>query len=187
MLKNSFWLGLVITLLFTGIVVLGYWYFFAPKDKVVIDNPTAQELNIKINQQSYILAKEQSLVLDLPTAKYRLQYVFKNEMVDTMVEIRSPRTLINPTKSDYYVFTRPYGVGNNRDSIFVSNFLEIDQKVYFGQIKHHNSLVIDQFTLNLNQDYPKLIKRNDKSNQKTRIRKVFRKEDFKQFYFNHYQ
>ncbi|HEY4540609.1 MAG TPA: hypothetical protein VIG94_11460 [Faecalibacter sp.] len=185
MKKNPSLLGLLIILGVLGIIVIIYNLFLSKKDGYIIDNPTEQIIKMSINQQEYTIAPQQQVRLDLERGKHKIAYEFGNKKVDTVIEIRRPSGVINPTLSDYYVFTRPYGVRKNKDSIFTSHHIAIDNKAYLGMITKEDDLYIEDFYYNLDQDYPKIFLKSDE--KKTDLSKIFNKEDFKQFYFENYE
>lgn len=185
MKRNPSLTGFLIILGALGVIVLIYNLFLSKKDGYVIDNPSDKILNITIDQQKITVAPQQFVRLDLDRGKRRIQYAFNGKNVDTIIEINRASGLINPTLSDYYIFTRPYGNRPNKDSIFTSHNIAIDNKAYLGLISKKENLYIEDFYYNLDQDYPSLfIKSGDKN---TDLSKIFRKEEFKQFYFENYE
>ncbi|MDO3388832.1 hypothetical protein QWI17_23495, partial [Gilvimarinus sp. SDUM040013] len=75
----------------------------------------------------------------------------------------------------------------NKDSIFLSNNIAIDNKVYHGIIEKSSQLYIENFYYNIDQDYPKMFIKSGGSEKATDLSKIFNKEDFKQFYFENYE
>ena len=185
MKKNPSLVGLVMIFAILGVIVIIYNLFLNKKDGYVIDNPTDQTINIKISDANYTIAPQQNVRIDLDLGKHTIQYDYKGKNVDTVIQIRRASGVINPTLQDYYVFTRPYGHRENVDSIFKSRHIAIDNKAYLGIITKEQGLYIEDFYYNLDQDYPRIfLKSSDKT---TDLSKIFRKEDFKQFYFENYQ
>lgn len=184
MKKNPTLLGLIITI---GIVILCYLVyalFFNKKDSYLIANPTDKSLELKIDGQNYIVAPKQITDIELSPGKHQLNFQYEGKTIDTIFEVKYYNGLINPTKADYYIFTRPYGPGRNKDSLFTTQTITIDDKVFYGNIQHDNSLYIQGFYYNLDQNYPKaFIKKGDHVD----VSKIFSKEDFKQFYFENYE
>lgn len=184
MKKNPSLIGLLIT---AGIVIISYLiyvFFLEKKDSYLIANPSGESISLTIDKQQYIVAPEQVTEVRLSPGSHNLNFDYKGKTVDTVFDVKNYNGVINPTKADYYIFTRPYGAGRNRDSLFTSQTLTIDQKVYYGNIKHSNSLYIQGFYYNLNTDYPKFFL---KKGMPTDLSKIFSKEDFKQFYFENYE
>jgi len=185
MKKNPSLIGFLLILGALGVIVLVYNLFLSKKDGYVIDNPSDKTINIVIDKENYTIAPQQFVRLDLQKGKRKFQYEFNGKKIDTVIEIRRASGLINPTLTDYYIFTRPYGNRPNKDSIFTSQHIAIDNKAYLGIITKAQNLYIEDFYYNLDQNYPKLFIRNDE--KKTDLSKIFRKEDFKQFYFENYE
>ena len=185
MKKNPSLFGFLIILGALGVIILVYNLFLSKKDGYVIDNPSDKTLNVSIDQQKYTIAPQQSVRLEIAKGKRNIQYNYNGKNVDTIIEIRRASGLINPTLTDYYIFTRPYGNRSNKDSIFTSQNIAIDNKAYLGIITKAENLYIEDFYYNLDQDYPKLFIRNN--DKKTDLSKIFRKEEFKQFYFENYE
>ena len=180
MKKNPALLGLLITIIVTIASYSVYTLFFDKKDNYLIANPSKKSLLINIDNQEYTIAPQQTTEIKLTPGKHAIKFEFDGNLVDTIFEVKHHNGLINPTRSDYYTFTRPYGPARNIDSLFTSQTLTIDDKVYFGNIEHSNELYIQGFYYNLNHKYPKFF---IKKNMPTDISKIFNKEDFKQFYF----
>ena len=185
MKKNPSLFGFLIILAALGVIVLVYNTFLSKKDGYIIDNPTDKSLKINIDEEQYTLAPQQFIRLEIAKGKRKIKYDFNGVSVDTIIEIRRASGLINPTLTDYYIFTRPYGNRPNKDSIFTSQNIAIDNKAYLGIISKNQNLYMEDFYYNLDQDYPKLFIRNN--DKKTDLSKIFRKEDFKQFYFENYE
>ena len=185
MKRNPSLTGFLIILGALGAIVLIYNLFLSKKDGYVIDNPSDKTLNITIDQQQYTIAPQQFVRLELDKGKRKIQYNINGKDVDTIIEIRRASGLINPTLTDYYIFTRPYGNRPNKDSIFTANNIAIDNKAYLGLISKEQNLYIEDFYYNLDQDYPSLFLKSGE--RKTDLSKIFRKEEFKQFYFENYE
>jgi len=185
MKKNPSLIGLLVILAVLGVIVVVYNFILSKEDGYIIDNPTDKTVNISIDETDYTLAPQQSVRLDLDKGKHAIKYEYNGKKVDTLLEIRRSSGLINPTLTDYYIFTRPYGVRPNKDSIFTSRHLSIDNKAYLGIITKEQTLYIEDFYYNLDQDYPKIFLKS--SDKKTDLSKIFTKEGFKQFYFENYE
>ena len=185
MKRNPSFIGFLAILAIMGVIVLIYNFVLSKADGYVIDNPTEKTLKIQIGNDNFTIAPQQFVRVDLQKGKHAVKYDFNGKKVDTVIEIKRPSGLFNPALVDYYVFTRPYGVRANKDSIFTSRNIAIDNKAYLGLITKEENLYIEDFYYNLDQDYPKVfLKSGDKN---TDLSKIFRKEEFKQFYFENYQ
>ena len=185
MKKNPSLIGLLLVLGLLGVIVIVYNFILSKDDGYLIDNPSDQTIRMQIDEQVYTVAPQQFVRLELPKGKHTIKYDFKDKKVDTVIEINKASGLFNPTLTDYYVFTRPYGVRPEKDSIFTSRNIAIDNKAYLGIISKEDELYIEDFYYNLDQKYPRIfLKSGDK---KTDLSKIFNKEDFKQFYFENYE
>lgn len=185
MKKNSSLIGFLLILAILGVIVLIYNFVLSKPDGYVIDNPSDNTINMRIDERDFTIAPQQFVRIDLPKGEHTLKFQYNGKQVDTVIEIRRSAGLINPTLSDYYVFTRPYGVRENKDSIFKSRNIAIDNKAYLGNIFKADKMYEEDFYYNLDQKYPKVFIKN--SEKKTDLSKIFRKEDFKQFYFENYE
>lgn len=184
MKKNPTLIGLLLTI---GIVMVSYMVyilFLEKKDSYLIANPSEESLQIKIDEQKYTIAPKQTTEIKLSPGTHRINFDYQGKTTDTVFDVQYYNGLINPTRADYYVFTRPYGAARNRDSLFTSQTLAIDEKVYYGNIKHSDDLYIQGFYYNLNHDFPKFFIRKG---EHVDVSKIFSKEDFKQFYFENYE
>lgn len=184
MKKNPSLIGLLVTL---GIVLCSYGVyklFLEKSDSYLIANPSETSIDLKIDGKKYLIAPKQTTEIQLTPGEHRLNFELEGKKIDTTFNVKYHNGLLNPTRSDYYIFVRPYGPARNRDSLFTSQTITIDQKVYFGNIKHSNELYIQGYYYNLDQKYPKFFYKKD---QKTDLSKIFSKEDFKQFYFENYE
>lgn len=184
MKKNPNLYGLLITIGITILCYAVYKIFLEKKDSYLIANPTEESIRLKIDKQDYIVAPKQTTEIKLTPGQHKIQYTFNGKTTDTIFEVKYYNGLLNPTRADYYVFVRPYGPGRNRDSLFTSQKIVIDDKVYYGNIKHENGLYIQGFYYNLNHDYPKFFVNKG---EHVDVSKIFSKEDFKQFYFENYE
>ncbi len=184
MKKNPSLIGLLATIGIVIVCYLIYIFFLDKKDSYLIANPTEESIQIKIDEQNYVIAPNQTTDIQLTPGKHNLNFNYKGKTVDTVFDVKNYNGVINPTKADYYIFVRPYGAGRNRDSLFTSQTLTIDEKVYYGNIRHSNDLYIQGFYYNLNTHYPKFFL---KKGEPTDLSKIFSKEDFKQFYFENYE
>ncbi|WP_312312721.1 hypothetical protein [Empedobacter brevis] len=187
MKKNPSLVGLLIVCGLAALIIIIYNVFLSKKDGYIIDNPSNKTLVIKINDKDFTIAPQQNARVDLAKGKAHIIYTFNNKNVDTVVTITRANGFINPTGQEYYTFTRPYGVRKNKDSIFLSNNIAIDNKIYHGIIEKSSQLYIENFYYNIDQDYPKMFIKSAGSEKATDLSKIFSKEDFKQFYFENYE
>ncbi|WP_413532574.1 hypothetical protein [Empedobacter brevis] len=187
MKKNSSLIGLLIVCGLIALIVIIYNSFLNKKDGYVIDNPSNKTLTIKINDKDFTIAPQQNARVELKKGKTHIVYNFNNKNVDTIVNITRANGFINPARQEYYTFTRPYGVRKNKDSIFLSNNIAIENKIYHGIIEKSSQLYIENFYYNIDQDYPKMFIKSAGSEKATDLSKIFNKEDFKQFYFENYE
>ncbi len=185
MKKNPSLIGFLLILAILGVIVIVYNVFLSKPDGYVIDNPTDKTIQMKIDDKEYTIAAQQLVRIELEKGKHTLKYNFNGKNVDTVIQVRRPSGVFNPTLSEYYVFTRPYGHRENADSLFTSRHVTIDDKAYLGMITKEQTLYIEDFYYNLDQDYPKIFLKSGE--MKTDLSKIFNKEDFKQFYFENYQ
>ncbi|MDD3772630.1 MAG: hypothetical protein RBT46_02680 [Weeksellaceae bacterium] len=184
MKKNPVVSGLLITIGITVLCYLVYIVFLEKKDSYLITNPSEEYLEVQIDGQKYTIAPQQYIPIQLKGGEHSLQFDFDGKSTDTVFMVTRANAVINPTRSDYYVFIRPYGGGRNVDSLFTSQTLTIDERVYNGNITHYNDLYIQDFYYNLDQDYPKMFL---KKGVEVNLSKIFSKSDFKQFYFENYE
>ncbi len=187
MKKNPSLIGLLTICGLAVLILIVYNVFLNKKDGFVIDNPSDKTLSIKINNQNYTVAPQQQARIDLPKGKTKILYSFNNQQIDTVINITRVNGMINPTRQEYVTFTRPYGIRKNKDSIFLSNNLAIDDKVYHGMIEKSSQLYIENFYYNIDQEYPKMFIKSSGSEKATDLSKIFNKEHFKQFYFENYE
>lgn len=184
MKKNPTVFGLIITIGIVAISYLIYALFLNKKDSYLIANPSGESIELFIDEKSFVIAPNQITPIELSPGSHSMKFQYDGQQIDTVFEVKFHNGLINPTKSDYYIFTRPYGAGRNRDSLFTSQTITIDEKVFYGNIQHQNSLYIQGFYYNLDQDYPKVFMNKGEDID---VSKIFSKEDFKQFYFENYE
>jgi hypothetical protein len=184
MKKNPTVFGLIITLGIVLVCYLIYALFLNKKDSYLIANPSDKSLEIKIDGQAFILAPNQTTNIDLTPGKHTLHFDWEGKTIDTLFDVNYHNGLINPTQAEFFIFTRPYGPGRNKDSLFTSQSMTIDEKVFFGNIQQSNDLYIQGFYYNLDQDYPKVFM---KKGEHVDVSKIFSKDDFKQFYFENYE
>ncbi len=163
-----------------------YWAKIDQKNYIALDNPTDQLLEVEINQESYILSPYQTLSISLGKGRHRLRVLQKDSTYKSYEILRGDevRALINPTLSSYVIYKRYYGKAVNRDSLIRSHQSRVDSILYFGELYTTDSLYIKGFYLNVDQSYPVITKSMDTISA---IPKIFRKDQFKQFYRQNYQ
>lgn len=184
MKKNPTIYGLLITIGITILCYVFYLFFLEKKDSYLITNPSSDYLKVQIDGKEYTVAPKQFTAIELLKGKHAISFDLSDKKIDTVFTVTRANAIINPTRSDYYVFVRPYGAGRNRDSIFTHQTTTIDNRVYYGNITHHDEIYIEDFYYNLDQKYPKFFL---KKGIPTDISKIFSKDDFKQFYFENYE
>lgn len=185
MKKNPALIGFLVVLLALGLIVLFYNTFLNKETGYVIDNPSQEKLVLDISNSTFTIAPNQTLRVNLEKGKHTLKYTYNNNEIDTVITIQKMNGLLNPTGAIYYTFNRPYGVRENVDSLFKTNHITIDDKVYYGKILKSDRLYIENFYYNLDEKFPKMfIKKGD---HHTDLMKIFNEEDFKQFYFENYE
>lgn len=184
MKNNPTLIGLALAILIVLFSVAFYFVFLNKKDFYLIDNPSDEIIELKINDVSYKLAPHQNVEVNLEKGEYRLIVLYNGKETDTTFHVNSTRGLINPTKTDYYIFERPYGHRENIDSLYTSHETLIDDKIYLGRIDIKNDFYIEDFYYNLTQSYPKFFMKKYKDSD---LKKIFTKQEFKQFYFRHYE
>lgn len=184
MKKNPSLIGLVVTIAILAAAYFTYKLFLEKKDSYLIANPTEHSIKLKIDNQDYSIAPNQTTEIKLTPGQHKINFDYQGKKIDTVFEVKYYNGVINPTRADYYIFTRPYGPARNKDSLFTSQTTTIDEKVFYGNIKHSNNLYIQGFYYNLNHNYPKFFYNKG---QVTDISKIFSKDDFIQFYFENYE
>ncbi len=182
-LSSSF-IGFIIAI---SICIISLWLYFFTIQKdasYVIDNPTEQVMQVFLDGKEYSIAPDQTVRIDLTQGKHQ---VSKDNAVNAdTFNVRNVRGTVNVTRSTYVIFSLPYGSGQNTDSIFRSQQTKIDGKVYYGKIKLDSSLFIQDYYYGLKENFPGLTLKSDYGTNKLRS-KIFRKDDFKQFYFQKFE
>lgn len=188
MSKKAPLVGFVISVLLVTATVLYYRFFLRTEETFLLDNPTEQSLNIVLNGKKYSLAPKQTASIEVLDGKNTVSAVSedgKTILKDTFFLAEKPRRgIVNPTFSDYYIFKRYYGYIKNIDSLYKAHQTTIDGKVYFGEIKASKDLFINNFYFNIDQDFPKIVNKHDSIESRT---KIFRKNQFLEFYRSNYE
>uniref|UniRef100_UPI0039A45A38 hypothetical protein n=1 Tax=Ornithobacterium rhinotracheale TaxID=28251 RepID=UPI0039A45A38 len=184
LMKKKFSPSLVGFIIALAAMLGSLWFYFSflqKKNYYILDNPTAQTIQVRIDDVPYIVAPAQQVLVPLKKGTHRM-ITHHQRTVNFSVE--SPRGVLNPTESVYFIFGLPYGVEVNTDSVFAQNQHPYQRKIYYGDIRIDSAMYIDDFYYNLNEDFPKVTKKSE--NHKLR-RKIFRKEDFQQYYFQKFE
>ncbi|MDR3273293.1 MAG: hypothetical protein LBT29_07420 [Flavobacteriaceae bacterium] len=186
--KKAPLIGFIIGVLLLTTVVSYYKFFLEKEETFLMDNPTEQSLNITLNGKKYFLAPKQTTYIEILDGKNTISAVSKEgDMVlkDTFfLAENSRRCVVNPTLSDYYIFRRYYGYIKNIDSLYKAHKTVIGGKEYFGEIKIDKNLFINDFYFNIDQDFAKIVNKGDSIESRT---KIFRKNQFLEFYRSNYE
>ncbi len=180
--------GLIFSLLAMGFAFAIYFLFLAKKNYYLVDNPTPETFYFKINNGSEkILSAGQYLKVDLNKGKNKIAVFDQNKKLiyDSAFTVNKVRGLLNITNKDYYVNNQYYGYGLNKDSLIATKpGIEIDQKQYLGDVRKINKLYTEDFYYNLDEEYDRIVKNIAKVESRS---KIFRKQDFINYYNNYYQ
>lgn len=188
MKKNPAVSGFIIALL-AAILAFGiYFLFLAKKNYYVVDNPTPKTYYFKINNgEENVISAGQTVKVKMKEGKNSIK-VFdetKKQLFDSAFQVNKIRGLINISHSDYYVNRQYYGYNIKKDSLLQSTpQTNIDGKLYLGNPKLFNKLYTDDFYYNVDEEYDKMIKNIDKIESRT---KIFRKQDFLNYYKEYYK
>lgn len=188
MKKNPALAGFVYSVLATALAFGVYFLFLEKENYYLVDNPTPETFYFKINNgEEKIISAGQYLKVDLDKGKNAIK-VFNEDkkiLMDSTFEVKKLRGLINITLSDYYVHRQYYGYDLNKDSLLVAvGQTKIDGEMYYGAPKHIKKLYTEDFYYNIDEDYDKIIKNIDKVESRT---KIFRKQDFLNYYKEYYK
>ena len=179
--------GLIISLLTMGIAFAIYFVFLSKPNYYLVDNPTPETYYFKLNNgEEKILSAGQFLKVNLDKGKNSIKVFDQNKrmLYDSAFTVNKVRGLLNITNKDYYINNQYYGYGLNRDSLMAAKpGIEIDKKQYLGDVKKSNKLYTEEFYYNLDEDYDKIVKNVAKVESRT---KIFRKQDFINYYKNYY-
>lgn len=180
-------IGFIIALL---ICVASLWVYFSYIQKEsfhLIDNPTNASIQVTIDDNTYSIAPNQQVQISLEKGKHTISTnadVDSLKLEKTSFETKTSRGLINPTFARYYIYGMPYGPNVNKDSIFENLKTTFKGKTYLGDVKIDSALYTEDFYYNMNENYPKMTL---KSENESLRKKIFREDDFKQFYFENYE
>ena len=180
--------GLIFSLLAMFFAFAIYFLFLAKPNYYLVDNPTPETYYFRINNgEEKILSAGQYLKVDLNRGKNSIKVFNQNKqlMYDSAFTVEKVRGLLNITHKDYYINNQYYGYGLNKDSLMATKpGLEIDKKLYLGDVKKINKLYSEDFYYNLDEDYDRVIKNVAKIESRS---KIFRKQDFINYYNNYYK
>ncbi|MFV0237772.1 MAG: hypothetical protein ACK5HU_04460 [Flavobacteriales bacterium] len=174
--KNPMMTGFVIAIL---VVVFSYGISKLMNQKkleFIIDNPTSEKIQVQIDEQHYEIAAKSFKKIELEKGDHLLngKHSFTYDFIHHGV--------INPTKSTYYLYKRFYGSVAKKDSIFQhAPFLKVNKKKYLFT-DTISAYFIQDFYYNLNEDFPNWTNSQKDSLKIDARKKIFRKEDFENFY-----
>lgn len=179
--------GFIISLLTVIAAFAIYNFFLAKKNYYVVDNPTNNTYYFNINNSGEkIISAGQTVQVELNKGKNDVK-VFdaaKKPMFDSVIDVKKIRGLINIAHQDYYINTQYYGYNLKKDSLLqAKGTTSIDGKDYYGGPVKFNKLYTDDFYYNVDEDYDKVIKNIDKVESRS---KIFRKQDFLNYYKEYY-
>jgi len=165
-----------------------YFLFLAKENYYVVDNPTNNTFYFKLNNgEENVIAAGQTLKVNCNKGNNEIK-VFdshKKQLYDSTFVVDKIRGLLNIAHQDYYINTQYYGYNLNKDSLLLElGKTQIDGKMYLGAPKHFNKLYTEDFYYNVDEDYDKLIKNIQKIESRT---KIFRKQDFLNYYTEYYK
>ncbi len=165
-----------------------YFLFLAKKDAYLVDNPTSETYYFKLNKGAEkIISGGQYVEVDLNKGQNSIQVFDKNKklLYDSAFTVARQRGMVNIAHQDYYIHTQYYGYDVDKDSLLMTlGTTTIDNENYFGAPKHFKSLYAEDFYYNVNENYDRIIKNIQKTETRT---KIFRKQDFLNYYKEHYQ
>ncbi len=185
-LRHPAYQGLIISILLAIIIMWVYFTRIENENYVVLDNPTADVLKVHLDENTFTLAPYQSLRIPLAEGSHTMTSYIEDSMIsdEKFSHVKKIRGLLNPTRNEYVVYKRFYGKSVNGDSLIRSNQFEMDSTIYYGEMWKTDSAYISHFYLNVDQSYPKIIKSMDTVSG---IPKIFRKENFKEFYREYFE
>lgn len=176
-------IGLLIAVLLCAFSIMWYKFFLENKDEFLLDNPTSASIKVNFNGKNYILGSGQTIKIPVNKGNNTLSSTSEQGNVllkDTVIYISNlTRGLINPTRANYLTFKRYYGSIKNLDSLYKAHETHIGGKLYVGEIKKYNKVLIQDFYLNINQNFPKIINKTDSIESRV---KLFREDQFLEFY-----
>ncbi|WP_316802113.1 hypothetical protein [Pedobacter nototheniae] len=175
------------------IILLGYGYYeVVLKNKIngstLIDNPTTKAISVSIDGKSYQVAANQFLKIELTEGDHKLtcdQYNLKDEKLVLDPTIYG---VINPTKSKYVIYNIIY-TKKDLKSQFKPYQVE-GREIYslLGQPEVTTALFIPDRTLgkgNIDDKEPSIESYNSINQDYSFLMKIFRLNDFFEFYDQH--
>lgn len=180
--------GFLISLLVAVGAFAVYGLFLSKKNDYLVDNPTPETFYFKINNgEQKIISSGQYLKIDLNQGRNTIAvYNSKKEkLYDSVFNVTKSRGLLNLAQKDYYVNTQYYGYQLNKDSLLMKlGATDIDGKAYLGAPKKVNKLYYEDFYFNIDEEYDAVVKNIQKVESRT---KIFRKQDFINYYNEYYK
>ena len=159
-----------------------YFLFLAKKNYYLVDNPTGNTYYFKINGgEERIIPSGQYFQVNLNKGRNSIQ-VFdskKNKLYDSGFVVNKNRGLLNIAHQDYYINEQFYGYG-----FAARGATEIDGKNYLNKPVHFNKLYTDDFYYNIDEKYDQVVKNIQKVESRS---KIFRKQDFLNYYKEYYK
>lgn len=180
-------LGFVIAMLIGIAAFVAYSTFLQKKSEYLIDNPGKESLVVNVDKEVYKIAPGQQISIDLSKGEHSISSKTERDSVifsNQKIKVTKPRGVLNPTLSPYFVFSLPYGVEVNVDSIFKDHSTVYQGKKYYGEISIDSIPYMENFYYNLNENFPGVTLKSANNTLRT---KIFRKDDFKQYYFENHE
>lgn len=164
-----------------------YFLFLEKKDYFLVDNPTENSFYFTVNKGTEnIITSGQSVKVSLNKGKNSIAVFDQNKklLYDSTFTVTQKRGLLNIAHQDYFINRQYYGHLQNKDSLLLLNKLIIDDKEYLGDVKRINRLYSEDFYFNIDEEYDPIVKANQKAESRT---KIFRKQDFINYYKEYYK
>ena len=180
-------IGFIIALLICVASLWIYFTFLQKKSYHLIDNPGKNSLLVQIDENEYNIAPGQFVQVALSMGEHTISTKIENDtlpLIQRAFVVADKRGLLNPTLSRYYIYGMPYGPKVNKDSIFANLKTEFKGKTYLGDLRIDSAIYTEDFYYNINEEFPAMTLQSEND---TLRRKIFREDDFKQFYFKNYE
>lgn len=154
------------------------------KDRYLIDNPTNSNIKVYIDNKEYNIGAKKYLRVKLIRGKHRISSekdgikILENENFIIPNQTEAQDALINPTKSQYIIYPLLYSKDSNIKREFKAYDLEGNEVLsYYGKpVLTDNLFIFDLFGKG---NIDKEVKEYSSSVIQN---KIFRKEDFFEFY-----